>query len=189
MGKVINNYQTIFVTTDAYVGDWSKQASPCVVEMVAGRVRAGKAFTRPRAYPCCRPVPAREHTCGRKILPVPAPGGYPRVSGLPAPAAAALPHASPLPWALPPPLLRASWPSKPTRPPLPRPSSSLSWPPPPPCRCLRQIRPPLLMWLADLGSCASASAHERLSSSACVPVLVCLPRSGADGRQGVELEG
>jgi hypothetical protein len=61
--------------------------------MAAGRVRAGKAFTRPRAYPRCRPVPAREHTRGRKILPVPAPGGYPRVSGIPAPAAAALLHA------------------------------------------------------------------------------------------------
>jgi hypothetical protein len=43
-------------------------------------------------------LPAREHTCaaglyppanvaaGKKILPVPAPNGYPRVSGLPVPA-------------------------------------------------------------------------------------------------------
>jgi hypothetical protein len=49
-------------------------------------------------YVRVRHLPAREHThtaglyppanvpAGKKIIPVPAPGGYPRVSGLPVPA-------------------------------------------------------------------------------------------------------
>jgi hypothetical protein len=152
-----------------------------------------------------RHLPAREHTraatlyppasipVGEKSCPCPHPADirgyrvYPHPPPLPFSTCrcSCLPHAPPLPWALPPPLLHASWPSKPARPPRPRPSSSLSWPPPPPCRGRHQIRPPLL---------TSLPAHECLSSSARAPVPVHLPRrsadgSGADDRRGVELEG
>jgi hypothetical protein len=54
--------------------------------MAVGRVRVGKAFTRPQAYPRCRPLPVREAARGRKSLPAPAPDGYPRVLGLLVPA-------------------------------------------------------------------------------------------------------
>jgi hypothetical protein len=146
-------------------------------------------------YVRVRRLPAREHTRAAALYP-PASilageksylcphladiRGY-RVSPHPPPLpfstrrCSCLPHASPLPWALPPPLPRASWPSKappPPPPPRPRPSSSLLWPPPPPCRCRHQIRPPLL---------TSVTAHECLSSSARAPVPVHLPRRSADG--------
>jgi hypothetical protein len=127
-----------------------------------------------------RHLPAREHTraaalyppasipAGEKSCPCPHPADirgyrvYPHPPPLPFSTrrCSCLPHAPPLPWALPPPLPHASCPSKPARPLRLRPSSSLSWPLPPPCRGRHQIRPSLL---------TSVPAHECLSSSARAP--------------------
>jgi hypothetical protein len=110
------------------------------------RVCAGKTFTRPRAYPRRRHLPSHESTRGYKILPVSAPDGYPRVSGIPATRltstrAPAVAGVSPR-WRL---------------------GSSLLWPPPPPCRSQRR-RPLLVVVGGPVGLHAGNTARSTRAS-------------------------